>query len=383
MYTRLISVKIILKKARNKMRELFYKISYACNRNYHCVVIYDEKELSELWPDRGVTCISEEKLAEPKDGIMVSIIVPLYNAEKYIHTCLDSLIKQKTNYRYEIIAINDGSLDKTSEILYEYANKYEFINVITQDNKGISCTRNVGIMNSKGMYIGFIDQDDWVDERYIEKLVSTAETEQADIVKCGFNVWDNGAFFEKISFGNKTIMDGRDELLLQMPSYIWSGIYRRSVFNYIRFPEGYWYEDMIVRLLIYRSSKKLVNLEVGLYNKLYHKNNASSVVWSTKNAQCLEQFYLPKSLIQDNNKLGIDGDVYLYEGVLLEYSRIMVYRIAGLPIDVQKKVFMGCKEVLSSIYKDEYYEQMTPDMKEWNDIFVTNNYRRWKANAYV
>ena len=115
-----------------------------------------------------------------ENNIKVSVVVPAYNVENYIEDCLKSLINQ-TLKEIEIIVVNDGSTDNTFEIINKYANLDFRIKVISQENQGISVTRNNGIKIAKGEYIGFVDSDDWVDENYFEELYNTAKKFDADI----------------------------------------------------------------------------------------------------------------------------------------------------------------------------------------------------------
>lgn len=114
---------------------------------------------------------------------LISIIVPVYNAEKYLHRCIDSIINQ-TYKNIEIILVNDGSTDISSSICDKYAQIDERIKVIHQENAGVSVARNMGIDNSSGKYIMFVDSDDWVDEQIVEHLYKKIYEKQADIAIC-------------------------------------------------------------------------------------------------------------------------------------------------------------------------------------------------------
>ena len=115
----------------------------------------------------------------------ISIIIPVYNAEKYISRCLDSVITQDyTNL--EIICINDGSKDKSLAILQDYAQKDSRIIVISQSNQGAASARNYGLSVATGKYISFIDADDWVRADYLESLYKLQKSESADMVICEY-----------------------------------------------------------------------------------------------------------------------------------------------------------------------------------------------------
>lgn len=118
--------------------------------------------------------------------IKVSIIIPVYNTEKYIRKCLESAINQ-TLTDIEIICINDGSTDNSLNILYEYAAKDSRIRVFTKANEGVAKARNLGLRHARGEYVGFIDSDDFVDEKYFEELYGYGP--QYDVIR-GIRVID-------------------------------------------------------------------------------------------------------------------------------------------------------------------------------------------------
>ena len=117
-------------------------------------------------------------------NILVSVIVPIHNSEKYLRACLDSLINQSLK-EIEIICINDGSTDKSELILDEYKSKDKRIIVINQNNSGQSSARNKGIKIAQGEYIGFVDSDDFIDLNYYEKLYNYAHYNDAEIAVSG------------------------------------------------------------------------------------------------------------------------------------------------------------------------------------------------------
>ncbi|WP_078545742.1 glycosyltransferase [Litchfieldia alkalitelluris] len=142
---------------------------------------------------------------------LVSIIVPIYNVEKYISRCFSSLMSQ-TLKDIEIIAVNDGSTDRSLSILKILAEKDRRIKIIDKNNGGVSSARNEGLRNASGAYIGFVDPDDWVDSRMYESLSQIAEEEKADIVMCSyireFGTHSKEKDFnlpEKVTFNNEEV----------------------------------------------------------------------------------------------------------------------------------------------------------------------------------
>lgn len=180
----------------------------------------------------------------------VSIIVPVYNVEKYLRKCLDSLINQ-TLKEIEIICINDGSTDKSLEILEEYKNRDSRIILLNQENSGQSVARNRGIEIAKGEYIGFVDPDDWVDLDYYEKLYNAASTNNTDIAVGGI-IRVTGIKKKKfLNFEKETLTDNANLKfeLCDVPekSYVWNKIYKTEKLKEIglEFEKGIFYEDCI------------------------------------------------------------------------------------------------------------------------------------------
>ena len=119
----------------------------------------------------------------------LSVIIPVYNAQKYLKQCIDSVLNQKTDYKYEIICIDDGSIDDSPKILEAYL-EYDNMRVISQTNHGIAFARNRGIENANGKYILLVDNDDYLAENFIQKLLKDALHYDADIVKCGYSMFN-------------------------------------------------------------------------------------------------------------------------------------------------------------------------------------------------
>ena len=182
--------------------------------------------------------------------IYVSIIVPVYNREKYLNRCLNSLVNQ-TMKNIEIICIDDGSFDSSAKILKDYALQHTNIQVITQNNKGVAAARNIGINAARGEYIGFVDSDDWVQDNFFEKLYNAAKTENADIAAGGIIRLDKLHKKQFLKYNKRIISENLEERLTLCyypnKSYVWNKIYKSSFLrdNNLIFEEGRIYEDII------------------------------------------------------------------------------------------------------------------------------------------
>lgn len=186
---------------------------------------------------------------------MVSVVMPVYNTEKYLRRCLDALVSQTIPHsELEIIAVNDGSTDGSAAILSEYEQKYpNLIRIFTKTNGGQATARNLGIRMAKGDYIGFADSDDYVDVTMFEKLYNLAVSKNADLVECHYHsmLEQKGSDGEAPTYkeiGTRGTIKAHEnvrELFLDPQVSPWNKLYRRSILtdNDVFFPEGVIYED--------------------------------------------------------------------------------------------------------------------------------------------
>ena len=195
---------------------------------------------------------------------LISVVVPVYNVEKYLKRCIKSVLNQ-TYKNLEIILVDDGSKDKSGQICDEYSKKDERIKVIHKENGGLSDARNVGIENSFGKYICFIDSDDYVDVKFLENLYSIIKKYNADISVCCYKIVsenvENLKIEEKREY-NEEVWDKEQsykELLLfgKLENYIWNKLLKKSLFNGVYFPKGKKMEDIGTTYLLLDKAKKI------------------------------------------------------------------------------------------------------------------------------
>ena len=188
----------------------------------------------------------------------VSVIIPVYKAEDYLRECVDSVLAQ-TMSDLEIILVNDGSPDRSGEIMTEYAVRYpEKIRTITLENGGQGRARNFGIDIARGDFLSFIDSDDYIEPETYALMLEAAEREQADIVICDMEKrYDDG----RREYVHAALQD--DPLAAAGSSS--NKIFRRSLVGDIRFPVGLWYEDFAFSAKLMMISRKTVFVEKPLY----------------------------------------------------------------------------------------------------------------------
>lgn len=191
---------------------------------------------------------------------IVSVIVPVYNVEKYIRKCLDSLVNQ-TLKDIEILVINDGSPDNSQRIIDEYVSKYSFVKSFCKQNGGLADARNFGLKHATGKYVGFIDSDDSVELNMYEKLVAKAEEQQAELVVCDLQyVWEDGSK-KSMRMAGLNQIEGKTERqsLFTSPLFAWNKLYRRDFFmsTGLEYSVGKWYEDIPVTVPLFAEAKRI------------------------------------------------------------------------------------------------------------------------------
>ncbi len=212
----------------------------------------------------------------------VSVILPVYNVEKYIRRCLDSLVNQDCNCSYEIIIINDGTKDNSMEIISEFESKYDCISVFSQENSGLSAARNRGIAEAKGKYIALVDSDDFVEPQYISAMYELAEKYDADIVQCRYrNYFEKSRSSMNILLSHRNgVADGEKALGnliadVTVRSYAWNKLYKRSIFidNDIKYPDRRLFEDMMTTPKLFSHAKKVAFTREVLYNYCHRSDS--------------------------------------------------------------------------------------------------------------
>lgn len=213
--------------------------------------------------------------------ILVSIIVPVYNTEEYLEKCIRSLLNQ-TLQDIEIIAIDDGSKDKSGDILDEFQIRFpEKMRVFHQQNAGISAVRNRGIDLAKGKYIAFVDSDDSVAPIYCELLVSKIAADSLDMAVCDyFEVRGDNLKKVVMPCVEKATVYENPELLFNINTSPWNKIYSVDFLrrNHIEFPSDLKYEDTVFVHLILAKGAKIGCVNKPLVYYVIHTNSESTVV---------------------------------------------------------------------------------------------------------
>lgn len=302
----------------------------------------------------------------------LSVIVPVYNVQKYLSRCVESLINQSFEYQYELIFVNDASTDDSISILNAYRDKYpKKIKVIDSPiNLKQGGARNLGIELATGEYIGFVDSDDWVSNNMYAMLYSEAKKGDYDVVDCdycrAFN--QNEIINYEISnhdnqIGNLNI-DKKKSLILHT-GRLWTKIFKRELFenNNLRFVENLFYEDNEIMPALLLHAKSLGKVKENLYY-YFVDNNAST----TKKSNSYHHFDRLETSIKMVNRLK-SMNVYKEYREEIEYRFIELYYINTIPIclakfdkpeiEYLKKIRSYMDEKFPEYRKNKYFKNKT------------------------
>ena len=196
--------------------------------------------------------------------MLVSIIVPIYNVEQYLGKCIESLIGQ-TYGDIEILLVNDGSPDESDKVMEEYAARDRRISCLYKENGGLSDARNYGIDHANGEYLMFVDSDDYIALDTIELLVASIKEKDSEIAVCDMEyvyddheVYTSGGDFEVLSFS-----DNHEVVFINNSAC--NKLFRKSLFDDIRFPKGMWYEDLACIPIVLSKAKRVSKVNKALY----------------------------------------------------------------------------------------------------------------------
>ena len=278
-----------------------------------------EAYLHTISPRKENSCLCENTIdAHPQYDL--EIIIPVYNAEAYIEHCADSIVNQKTRYKYRAVFVNDGSTDNSRSILENYAH-YANVSIIDTPNRGVSAARNLPLQDIHARYVMFVDADDYLTMDAVEKLVSKADETQASVVE-GNHQYFRGN--KMLSVSKNTDEEGNEVLIKQFP---WGKVYKADLWQHISFPLDYRYEDMVCALVLCPIPVKKATISDVIY---YYRDTPTGFTRAyNSDKRRVEAYWVTRQLLQDAQQLTIPSSVFFYE-IFLRISVRNTTRVAIL-----------------------------------------------------
>lgn len=348
------SINIFLKELQKNIVRIFNKLSSSEKMN----VIKMSENLQRILNDIIITNGSMNllSLSELQSDVLISVIVPVYNVKCYLEECINSILGQ-SYYNIEIICVDDGSTDGSSEICDDIALKDSRLRVIHQKNAGLSAARNTGLLHATGEYVAFVDSDDWIHPNYLECLYHLCKDNICDIAQCGLQKIYPTDSLQTMERCEGVIFTGREmeHRLFEAQGWknvvVWNKLYHRSLFSNLSFEVGKQHEDEFITYQIYWKAKNIACTDCVLY---YYRQRDDSIMGREFNEKSLD------AIIAHEKRMNFfkDKDSILYKKSLLALSATLTRSLKNihkyyperraLVLDVENK-FMDVQNKLNDI----------------------------------
>ena len=312
----------------------------------------------------------------------ISVILPVYNSEKYIRKAIESVLNQ-TFSDFELIIVNDGSTDNTLDIIKSFED--DRITIINQSNQGPGAARNNALKIARGQYVMYLDSDDWYHERALEISYNEITKHDADMTFFQMINYNNGEVYENDWFDLKTFDESFENRAFspkETPGSIFDlsvgvcqKIYSREFLNKIdaKFPEGIFFEDMPFFYYVYLKAERVSIIKKHLYYRRKHDESITHVVD--------EKFLDTVAAGQVLMKIFIENDWYdMYKFDLLAYKiNGPRFALRDLPLKCKSKMFMLIKEDYMQIKDSKYYQDFLDNLgpikrKFFLDVIMASDY---------
>ena len=315
------------------------------------------------------------------NNLDLSVIIPVYNYADVLEETIHSILNQDTLYHYEVIFVDDGSTDGALDILKKYEVQ-EKVTVITQANGGIGAARNTGINHAKGKYLMFMDCDDIVHNNIVQIMLDRAYAIDADMVIAAHNLvkQSNGQITAVLpNIYPKTNLIGykNGDEIMNYPGLPWAKVYKRSLWNNVRFFPGYWYEDTIIHFLLFTQCHKYDYIPEVVYEYKWYEKNFSHIQGHSSNDKAIDRYWLLVDILEQCKIIGLPEDHAFYTVVLRHLSIHFYSNIRNLDDNKVTALFVLCREIFEKYYKNDR-TKLPFILRQIEKSFLDNNIELWK-----
>lgn len=286
---------------------------------------------------------------------LISVIVPIYNVSAYLKRCVNSIIGQ-TYKDIEIILIDDDSTDDSGIICDQMGSRDERIRVFYKENGGLSSARNFGLLQSNGDYVCFIDSDDIIAEYYIEVLLKLCIDYHVDIAVARYSIFNGETFlFQRPTDEHIDFYSGKDAVNLLFGSdyvnYVvaWNKLYRKSLFDDIRYPEGKYNEDEAITYRLFYNSKTVAVSNAVVYGYYMRPGSITKSAFSRKKLDYLDIAKQRADFFKENDEPILYASfLFVYSITLLDYANKVNIKLKdeSLAKNLKKEYNLTCKELI-------------------------------------
>lgn len=288
----------------------------------------------------------------------LTIIVPVYNVEKYIGECIESLLNQKTKYKYIIKIINDGSTDSSKQIIQSFINDSK-IQFLEKQNGGLSSARNFGIKNIESDYVLFVDSDDVIKDNTVELLLDKAYSEELSIVEGNYYCFEGDKIISKVQRAGEKLY-----------GFAWNKVIKNSLLEHFEFEEGYVFEDTCMEFFVHEMAGGKVGV-VDEYTYGYRRNRKGISFSSSNNYASLDSILIVPQILDRMNYLNIPIDERVLETMLIQVVN-SYNRYYYLNNNIQKKIFVYICDIFDNYFSELVHRKYK--YKNLYDAIISKNY---------
>lgn len=314
------------------------------------------------------------RMKKPEKPVDISIIIPMYNAQDTIAECIESCLDQVIDpmpFSFEVIAVDDGSTDRTAEI----AESYDNIRVIRKKNGGQSSARNEGLRAARGNYICFMDSDDrFYSNDSLEKLFYGKRS--ADIICGGIYQEAKNRYITCREYRDNATSDAAYEArCAASPGYPVGKLYKRELFDRICFPEGYWFEDSIVHLILFERAKSFATIKDTVY---YYRDNPKGITAGKDvSPKCLDHLYVFDCIMLMRSGAGLNFTPGFLIQAMYHFSISEIGRTKCLSREAKEAAFISSCRRIKNILERTKEVKMTEDQEFLKAAFIKKEYGLW------
>lgn len=353
------------------------KAAYNLAKNFvsDCSDLPDTEEayrlLGTVSPDIGGSAVCTRSMGKPDN--LLDIIIPVYNGERYIRACLDSVFAQRTDFPFRVLVIDDGSTDSTPDILREYGMQHENLTVITQPNGGHAAAKNTGLEKSRAEYVFFLDADDLLYEDAVDRLMKCTLETKADIVEGAYDIIsEDGQLISKVPHKS-----GKMNIPNDSTGFACNMLIKTELWDNMQLPVGYWYEDSMMFQLLLPLAKKNGKTAVGIAEASYmYRFNRQGFTQSNKGKpKSMDSVWVTLSLYRDRKQLGLENTQEYYEYILAMLPQTF-RRTAGMSTEVHKAVFAVWRDFILREFSG--FSSIRPIYQELEKAVKSGDFGRYR-----
>lgn len=320
--------------------------------------------LLKSYEPHSFSCEGNNIIGEKKWNLQ--IVIPMYNAQKYIVSCINSIVKQRTKYTYKIVVIDDGSTDFSTPLIRAKYKDYP-LEVMRQANRGTAVARNFGMAKIEADYVMFVDADDLLAPGAIDNLLDCAYVEEACIVEGGYELIGNGTR-KSIGHAKETVEEPYGNLW----GFSWAKVIKSELLRDLKFPDGYWFEDTMISYLLYPKCNKACTISDVVYKYRRNKNGFSHIRGNS--IRLLDSFWVLDKVIEKLKESQMDISDNFYDFILksmITCSRRLMY----MNDEIRREVLEAFSELLAGNFSNR--RSRDPELSVFEKVVRNNDYTKY------